>query len=85
MHHDLATAKPGLSLESARVLLEQSGYEIKYRFGHVHATRQGQELHICLIADLATMEEQESFLASLKDALTRSLFKEDVRDARLSS
>jgi hypothetical protein len=80
MHHYLATANTGLSLESARALLEQSGYGIEYRFGHVHATKQGQELHICLIADLATME-QARFFASLKEALTRSLFKEYVRGA----
>ena len=80
MQHYLATAETGLSLESARALLEQSGYGIEYRCGHVHATRQGWEWHICLIADLATME-QARFLASLKETLTQSLFKKYGGDA----
>lgn len=42
------------------------------RFEHVHATTGAQELHICLLADLAAMSPSR-FLACLDEAIQQSL------------
>jgi hypothetical protein len=39
------------------------------RFGHVHATRDAQEWHVCLVSDLASMSPVR-LLACLDEALT---------------
>ena len=44
-----------LDLATARNLLRECGYDLVERFGHVHATRDAQEWHLCLLADLASM------------------------------
>ena len=57
-----------LSVTDARHLLERQGYEMLYRFGHIHATRDAQEWHVCLIADLTSIPP-ERLLAYLDEAL----------------
>jgi hypothetical protein len=69
------TAEPALShLDLAAVsnLLRERGYDLVDRFGHVHATTDTQELHVCLLADLAAMSPSE-FLARLDEASKQSL------------
>lgn len=58
-----------LSVTDAQHLLERQGYEMLYRFGHIHATRDAQEWHVCLVADLASMPPAR-FLTCLDKALT---------------
>lgn len=53
-------------------LLRERGYGMSCRFGHVHATTDAQELHICLLADLAAMSPSR-FLACLDEAIQQSL------------
>ena len=57
-----------LSLTDAQHLLERQGYEMLYRFGHIHATRDAQEWHICLVADLTSIPPSR-FLTCLDEAL----------------
>jgi len=57
-----------LSLTDAQYLLERQGYEMLYRFGHVHASRDAQEWHVCLVSDLASMPPAR-LLAHLNEAL----------------
>jgi hypothetical protein len=52
----------------AQHLLERQGCEILCRFGHIHATRDVQEWHVCLVADLASMPPSH-LLARLDKAL----------------
>jgi len=58
-----------LSLTDVRHLLKRQGYEMLSRFGHIHATRDAQEWHVCLVADLASMPPAR-LLACLNEALT---------------
>ena len=52
----------------ARVLLLEAGYVMNTRFDHIHAmTDSGEELHICLVPDLASMSATR-FLACLEEA-----------------
>ncbi len=62
----------GLDVSAARDLLRQQGYGMCCRFGHVHATTDTQELHVCILADLATMSSSR-FLAGLDEAMKQSL------------
>src|SRR5260370_8962881 len=57
-----------LSVTDAQRLLERQGYEMLCRFGHVHATRDAQEWHLCLVADLASMPPARLFIC-LDEAL----------------
>jgi hypothetical protein len=57
-----------LSITDAQHLLERLGYEMLYRFGHIHATRDAQEWHVCLVSDLASMLPARLF-ACLDEAL----------------
>lgn len=57
-----------LDLATARHLLQEHGYDLVERFGHVHATRDAREWHLCLIADLASMSPSR-LLTCLDDAL----------------
>ena len=61
-----------LDLATSRDLLQERGYELIDRFGHVHATKDRQELHVCLLADLATMDPSQ-FLVCLDEAIQQSL------------
>lgn len=61
-----------LDLLSAENLLREQGYNMTCRFGHIHATTGADELHICLIADLAAMSPSH-FLALLHEASRHSL------------
>src|SRR6266568_4252892 len=57
-----------LSVMDAQHLLERQGCEILCRFGHIHATRDVQEWHVCPVADLASMPPSH-LLARLDKAL----------------
>jgi hypothetical protein len=57
-----------LDLATARILLGEYGYDLVERFGHIHATRDAQEWHVCLIADLSSMPPSR-LLACLDEAL----------------
>lgn len=57
-----------LSLTDAQHLLERQGYEMLSRFGHVHASRDAQEWHVCLVSELASMPPAR-LLARLNEAL----------------
>jgi hypothetical protein len=59
----------GLDVSAARDLLQQQGFDMAERFEHVHATRDHQEWHVCLVAELASMGPDQ-FLACLEEALT---------------
>jgi hypothetical protein len=61
-----------LSTADAYNLLQLQGYELVDRYGHVHATRGAQELHVCLLTDLAAMSPSQ-FLACLDEAIQQSL------------
>ena len=56
-----------LSVTDAQHLLERQGYEMLCRFGHVHASRDAQEWHVCLVTDLASMPPAR-YLACLDEA-----------------
>jgi hypothetical protein len=56
----------------AHHLLQQRGYALTCRFDHLHATNGSRELHLCLVADLASMHPAQ-FLACLDEAITQSL------------
>ena len=56
----------------ARDLLQEKGYGMSCRFEHVHATRCGEEWHVCLMADLVLMSPSH-FLMRLDESLKRSL------------
>ena len=58
----------GLDLAIARNLLGECGYDLVERFGHVHAARDAQEWHLCLLADLASMPPAR-LLTCLDEAL----------------
>ena len=62
----------GLEVSVALDLLREQGYGMSRRFEHVHATTGAQELHICLLADLAAMSPSR-FLACLDEAIQQSL------------
>jgi hypothetical protein len=59
----------GLDVSAARDLLRQQGFDMAERFEHVHATRDHQEWHVCLVAELASMGPAQ-FLVCLEEALT---------------
>ena len=62
----------GLDISAAHELLQQRGFGMTERFEHVHAVRAGEEWHICLVADLASMNPSR-FLACLAEAIKHSL------------
>jgi len=62
----------GLEVSMARDLLQEKGYGMSCRFGHVHATRGGEEWHVCLIADLVLMNPSH-FLVCLDESIKGSL------------
>ena len=64
--------REGLEVSVALDLLQEQGYGISCRFEYVHATTGAQELHICLLADLAVMGPSH-FLACLDEAIRQSL------------
>lgn len=61
-----------LDIAAARALLREHGYELVCRFEHVHALKDNAELHICLIAELTTMQPHQ-FLMYLNEAIRLSL------------
>ncbi len=64
--------REGLEVSVALDLLREGGYGMSCRFEHVHATTGAQELHICLLTDLAAMNPSR-FLACLGEAIQQSL------------
>ena len=62
----------GLDVAVVHELLQQQGYGMVCRFGHMHATTGIWEWHICLVADLASMT-QERFLLCLDEAIKQSI------------
>ena len=63
-----STQEQQLSITDVQYLLKSQGYEMLSRFGHIHATRDAQEWHICLVADLASMSPAR-LLSCLDEAL----------------
>lgn len=61
-----------LDLARADDLLRARGYVLVDRFAHVHARKSAQELHICLVTDLASMSPSR-FLACLDEAIEQSV------------
>ncbi len=57
-----------LSLTEVQHLLKLQGYEMLSRSGHIHATRDAQEWHVCLRADLSSMPPSR-LLVCLDEAL----------------
>ena len=70
--HQSPDEQDGLDLLSVENLLIEQGYRMVCRFEHVHATTDGEELHVCLIADLALMSPSR-FLEQLNEASRQSL------------
>jgi hypothetical protein len=66
--HTCIDAQDRLDMAGVCHLLQERGYDVIYRFEHVHATRDQREFHICLVTDLASMSRQ-GFLSVLEDAL----------------
>ena len=67
--HMSSAAATHLDRAMAGKLLRECGYDLVERFGHVHATRDAREWHVCLVADLASMPPAR-LLACLDEALT---------------
>jgi hypothetical protein len=61
-----------LDVAAAGDLLQQQGYGMICRFGHVHAVAGTWEWHLCLVADLASMT-QARFLVCLDEAIRQSI------------
>ena len=61
-----------LDVAAVRELLQQQGYGMVCRFGHMHATAGTWEWHVCLVADLASMT-QARFLVCLDEAIKQSI------------
>ncbi|MGH2495918.1 MAG: hypothetical protein ACRDIV_14580 [Ktedonobacteraceae bacterium] len=57
-----------LSLTDVKHLLKRQSYETLYRSGHIHAAKDAQEWHICLVAHLAAIPPSRLF-ACLNEAL----------------
>jgi hypothetical protein len=76
-----------LDLATAHGLLQEHGYELVDRFGHVHASRNAREWHVCLIADLMSLPPSR-FLACLEEAIEQSvehLFSRLTQEKRANS
>ena len=61
-----------MDMAMAHDLLRQHGYTLICRFDHLHASKGTQELHLCLVADLASMCPSH-LLACLDEAIKHSL------------
>ncbi len=72
-NRDSQPTENSLTEAHACSLLHDQGYELVIRFQHVHAAWGGQEWHICLVADLPSLTE-EQFLQLLQEALSFKLF-----------
>jgi hypothetical protein len=64
--------QPQMTMGMVRDVLQERGYAMVSRFEHVHATKAGDEWHLCLMADIAALSPAQ-FLAALEDALANSL------------
>lgn len=67
--HTSSAAPAHLDRARAGKLLRECGYDLVELFDHVHATRDTQEWHLCLVTDLASMPPVR-LLACLEEALT---------------
>ncbi len=63
--------QPQMTMGTVCDVLQERGYEMVPRFGHVHARKDGSEWHICLIADVVALSRLH-LLAHLEDALAHS-------------
>ncbi|HEU5381448.1 MAG TPA: hypothetical protein VFV38_39000 [Ktedonobacteraceae bacterium] len=61
------TEETGLTEAQARSLLEERGYHLVKRVQHLHASRGGQEWHVCLVSELASLTP-EQFLQRFEEA-----------------
>ena len=88
MHSEIKHNREELDIAVVQALLEQQGYDLVERYGHVHAIQSYQEYHICLITQLSTMNVAQ-FLACLQDTLAYSLPEDELqriyKNARLAS
>jgi hypothetical protein len=66
--HMSSAVQAHLDRARAGKLLRECGYDLVERFDHVHATRDAQEWHLCLVGDLASMPPSR-LLACLEEAL----------------
>jgi hypothetical protein len=64
--------QPQMTMDMVRDVLRERGYTMVSRFEHVHATKDGDEWHLCLMADSAALSPAQ-LLALLDDALANSL------------
>lgn len=67
--------QPQMTMDMVRDVLRERGYAMVSRFGHIHATKDGDEWHLCLIADSTALTPAQ-LLALLDDALANSLDNE---------
>lgn len=58
----------GLDLVEVRDLLEARGAALCCRWGHVHSLIGSQEYHVCLMAELTTMNP-DGLLARFEEAI----------------
>ena len=66
---DPGTHEPPLTENATRSLLLEQGYELVERVHHIHASRDRQEWHICLVADLSFLTPKQ-FLQRFEEALS---------------
>jgi hypothetical protein len=64
--------QPQMTMDMVRDVLRERGYAMVSRFEHIHATKDGGEWHLCLMADSAALTRAQ-LLALLDDALANSL------------
>jgi hypothetical protein len=64
--------QPQMTMDMVRDVLRERGYAMLSRFEHIHATKDGGEWHLCLMADSAALSRAQ-LLALLDDALANSL------------
>ena len=64
--------QPQMTMDMVRDVLRERGYAMVSRFEHVHATKNGDEWHLCLMAESAALTPAQ-LLALLDDALANSL------------
>lgn len=64
--------QPQMTVDMVRDVLRERGYAMVSRFEHVHASKDGDEWHLCLMAESAALSPAQ-LLALLDDALANSL------------
>jgi hypothetical protein len=77
LHSDVASRsqheqQPEMTMGMVCDVLQARGYTLVSRFEHIHATKDGDEWHLCLMADITALSPAQ-LLALLDDALANSL------------